>query len=150
MKFFKALTMTTLGLSLFIGQGALANEQQKEEKQEQQASSKSSDLKQVEGTVVQHKMVNVFKDKQAKEQAQKSGNAEQAAEKQMLVVMLQTAKGNDRLVVDLGQVKDVPRIKNGETKLQVEGKMTNIGTEEVFIAKQAKIDGNKLEIKRQG
>lgn len=147
MKLFKNIFMAMLGLTMVFGQGAFANEQ-KEEKQEQQATSKSKDLKQVEGTVVQHKFVNVFKDEKAMQEAEKSGSAK-AAEKKMLVVMLQTDKGNERLLVDLGEMKDAPKIKDGETKLQVEGKMINIGTREIFIAKRAKLNGNMMKLDRK-
>lgn len=149
MNLYKKVFASILGASLLFCQGAFADDKQKEEGQKQEQSAKSKDLKQVEGTVVQHKFVNVFKDKQAMEQAEKSGNVDKASEKKMLVVMLQTAKGNERLMVDLGPMQEAPKIKDGETKLQVEGKMINIGSKELFVAKRAKIDGNMLKINRK-
>lgn len=150
MKLFDKVCMGLVGASLLFGQVAFAgDDKQKEEANKQeQAASQSQDLKQVEGTVIQHKFVNVFKDKKQMEEAQKTGSADSASKK-MLVVMLKTDKGNDRLLVDLGEMKDAPKIKNGETKLQVEGKLIDVGTEKLFVAKRAKLDGSKIDIQRK-
>jgi hypothetical protein len=149
MKLFNKVCMSLVGASLLFGQAAFANEKQKEEeKKQEQAASPSQDLKQVEGTVIQHKFVNVFQDKKQMEEAQKSGKADNASKK-MLVVMLKTAKGSDRLLVDLGEMQEAPKIKNGETKLQVEGKLIDVGTEKLFVAKRAKLDGSKIDIQRK-
>jgi hypothetical protein len=58
-------------------------------------------------------------------------------------------QGNDRLVVDLGQVKNLPEIKDGESKLQVEGKLITVGTKQLFVAKRAKLNGKMIDIKRK-
>jgi hypothetical protein len=150
MKLFNKACMSLVGASLLFGQVAFAGDekQKEEEKKQEQSASQSQDMKQVEGTVIQHKFVNVFKDKKQMEEAQKSGSADSASKK-MLVVMLKTAKGNDRLLVDLGEMQEAPKIKDGETKLQVEGKLIDVGTQKLFVAKRAKLDGSKIDIQRK-
>ena len=137
---------SALAFTLFLAPASFAgNDKQEEQAKKPSASVTQKDLKQVEGTILQHKLVNVFKDKNEREAAEKSGKAE----KQMLVVLLKTANGNDRLVVDLGEIKDMPKIKDGETQLQVEGKMVNIGDKNLFVAKRAKLNGSLIEIQRK-
>ena len=138
--------LSAIALSLVLAPASVvvAGEKQ-EEQQKKSAQASQKDLKQVEGTILEHKFVNVFKDKKEMEQAQKSGKAEN----QVLVVLLKTDKGNDRLVVDLGQMKKVPDIKNGESKLQVEGKLINVGNKDLFLAKRAKLNGNMIDIQRK-
>ncbi|MFP5387226.1 MAG: hypothetical protein ACLGHN_14205 [Bacteriovoracia bacterium] len=147
MKNILKITLSLMTLSLMLTGISFAGDEKQEaqEKQKAATSKEAMNLKQVEGTIVEHKMVNVFKDEKAKQQAEKQGKAEE----QVMVVLLKTEKGNDRLVVDLGQVKDLPEIKDGESKLQVEGKLISVGTKQLFVAKRAKLNGKMIEIKRQ-
>lgn len=136
---------SAIALSLVLAPASVVVAGDKQEEQAKSAQASQKDLKQVEGTIVQHKFVNVFKDKKEMEQAQKSGKSEN----KMLVVLLKTDKGNDRLVVDLGQMDKLPDIKDGESKLQVEGKLINVGKKDLFVAKRAKLNGNKIDIQRK-
>lgn len=144
-KIFKQ-TMILMTLSLLLINSAFAGHNKQHEQQQKAAASKvEKNLKQVEGTIIEHKFVNVFKDDKAKQQAEKQGKAEE----QIMVVLLKTQKGNDRLVVDLGQVKNLPEIKDGESKLEVEGKLITVGSKQLFVAKRAKLNGKMIDIKRQ-
>jgi hypothetical protein len=148
MKLSNKLFLSMAGATLLFGSVSYAGDEKQKEESKQEQTAQANDFKQVEGTVIKHKFVNVFKDKKQVEEAQKSGDTSKN-EKQMLVVMLKTDKGNDRLVVDLGEMKEIPKIEDGKTKLQVEGKLIDIGNEKLFVARRAKLDGNKLEVQRK-
>lgn len=137
--------LSAIALSLVLAPASVVVAGEKQEEQAKSSQVSQKDLKQVEGTIIQHKFVNVFTDKKEMDKAQKSGKAEE----KMLVVLLKTDKGNDRLVVDLGKMDKLPDIKDGESKLQVEGKLINVGKKDLFVAKRAKLNGNKIDIQRK-
>lgn len=148
MKFITNIGLGVFSFALIASNPVMADVHNKDQKKDEVKKESSAALKQVEGTIVQHKLVNVFPDKSKASEADKTGKADKA-EKQLLVVLLKTDKGNDRLIVDLGAVKDVPKIKDGESKLQVEGQLVEVGAKELFVAKRANLNGNDLEIKRK-
>lgn len=146
--------MIALGIVgvLLSGQNALAGSSEK--KQEEQATSASKSQKQnsqktrkVTGVILKHKVVNIFPTQQAEKEAQ-SGKKDQEGSK-ALVTMIKTDKGNERLMVDLGPVDQVPAIKDGETKIQAEGRLVQIGERQLFVASKAKLDEKMLSISRQ-
>lgn len=150
MKILKNVTLPLMALSLFVAAPATAGMDKKTDQgsgaTSSNASKESQNMKQVQGTILQHKFVNIFDSKKAKDDAVKNGKT---SDQKTLVILMKTDKGSERLIVDLGPMKDAPKIKDGETKLQVEGQMIEVGSKDLFVAKKAKIDGTQLNINRQ-
>lgn len=68
-----------------------------------------------------------------------------------LVVMIKTAKANDRLVVDLGNAKALEKANiNEQTKIEAEGRMVRLGSREFLVARNLKVNGKDVEIDRSG
>lgn len=141
----------SLGLvtAIVSGPAAIAGDK----KQEQQAkentdkSSSTEKSKKFTGTILEHKVVNVFESKQAEQQAQEGKKTE--PKNKTLVTLVKTDKGHERLIVDLGTVDQVPEIKDGETKLKAEGRLIQIGQRQLFVATKAQVGDKTITIKRQ-
>lgn len=94
------------------------------------AAERTRALRQVSGTVVQTKQVDV-----------RNGGG-------VLLAMLQTTKGDDRLLVDLGPNQQKLDLSKGE-KVAIEGVVTRIGDHQVLVAKRIRADGKTLTIDRE-
>lgn len=138
-----------LGLAMTIISGPVAlAEGDKQEEQVKTSSDKASEkTRKFTGVILEHKIVNVLDSKQSEEKAQKGEKVNPM--NKTLVTLVKTDKGSERLVVDLGTVDKVPDIKNGETKLNAEGKLIQIGQRQLFVASKAKVGDKMIEIKRQ-
>ena len=64
-----------------------------------------------------------------------------------LVVQVKTAQG-EVLVVDLGDADEIISLEEGESKLEVEGAIGQIGSQPFMIAKRVKINGETAKILR--
>lgn len=142
---------------------AAGEEAQKQKAQQQEANQpkpqKMEEAKQafksrqVEGVVIQHKTVSVYQSEKQKQQAQRATEKDKAQKQQAqtaknVVVLLKTAKGNERLIVDLGSAQELPEIKNNETKVQAEGRLVKLGQKEFFVARKVKIGDKTYTPKR--
>ena len=88
----------------------------------------------VSGTVVSKKTVRLPGEKQ---------------KNQNMVVMIKTKKGNDRLIVDLGNARNLNNMKIGkDTNLEVQGRMAKVGRHEILVAKQLKVNGASVKVDR--
>lgn len=147
----KVVLMNTLGAILLSAPAFAAGDQKQEEsmngqKQEQQANKEK--MRQVSGTVLKHKTVNVFENKKQEEQAMKGEKSAVDKSKKTLVLLIKTEKGNERLPIDVGQVENIPDIQDGKTQIQAQGKVVQMGDKKIFLANKIKVGEKTIEIKR--
>jgi hypothetical protein len=140
-KMFIALIMMT---TMMYGPLAMAKEGQRPE--QRAAKSSKENTKKVSGTILHHKQVNVFANKQQQDRAV---NDKKETGTKTVISMIKTEKGNERLVVDLGPMDQLPKIKDGESKMLAEGKLVRVGNKELFVAHKVKIDDKPITIKRE-
>ncbi|MBC77583.1 MAG: hypothetical protein CME64_16380 [Halobacteriovoraceae bacterium] len=100
---------------------------------------KAREMRQVQGTILKHKTVRI---------APKGQETKKEKHSESLVVLIKPNKGNDRLVVDLGQPANLPEITDGKTKIQAKGRLVKLDKKEFFVAKEAKFDGNAVTLNR--
>lgn len=79
----------------------------------------------------------------------KSTFEEKNTDKKTLIVILDTGRMNDELVVDLGPLEDLKgyAIKKGKN-IKVQGKIVNVDGKEFIMAKELWIGNQKLNINR--
>lgn len=137
-----------LAAAIITGPSAFAGGDKKQEEQASTSSSKSAEkTRKFTGVILEHKVVNVFGSKQDADKAQK-GEKQEPMNK-TLVTLVKTDNGSERLIVDLGPVDKVPDIKNGETKLNAEGRLIQMGQRQLFVASKAKIGDKMINISRE-
>lgn len=155
MKSIKALLISLFALFAFgANAGGEMKERHEQQPQEQKQKQEAFKQRQVEGTILKHKTVRIYESRQQQQEMTKKTKEQKQAEetdkgRKNMVVLLQTSKGNERLIVDLGSVESVPEIKDGKTKLQAEGRLVKIGQKELFVANKAKIGDKTITLHRE-
>lgn len=146
MKVFKNFLALPLMISLGALPVAVAGEKEQKEEAKQSAKASMEKNRKVTGTIIDHKVVNIYETKQQMQEAQDGKKNEPT--RKVLVTMIKTDKGNERLLVDLGEMDKIPEIKNGETKLKAQGRLLQVGNRQLFVASKAQVGDKTIEIKR--
>lgn len=138
-----AMILSIFSVSVSFARG---DKEEQQEKQKDQQAAMEKDRK-VTGTILDHKVVDVYGTRQDAQEAQEGKKKEPA--NKALVTMIKTDKGNERLMVDLGPIDKVPEIKNGETQLKAEGRLVKVGQRQLFIASKAQVGEKMIKIQRK-
>lgn len=140
-KNWKTLSLTsvlTLGLALAGasawagGDKAHKDKSAKAEKKMNPQEKMAKQSREVSGTVVAKKMVRL-----------------PTENLQNMVVMIKTNKADERLLVDLGNAKALNDKKiDKQTNIQAEGRLAQVGQHRILVARNLKVEGEKVTIDR--